>query len=74
MSNKMSDKMSDKDRSRMETILKYLESNESITSSTAAELIGEEIKTANRLLVKAVKLDILISKGKNKARIYLVKE
>ena len=74
MSNKMSNKMSDKDRSRMETILKYLESNESITSSTAAELIGEEIKTANRLLVKAVKLDILISKGKNKARIYLVKE
>lgn len=65
----MSDKMSDKDRSRMEAILKYLESNESITSSTAAELIGEEIKTANRLLVKAVKLDILISKGKNKAHI-----
>ena len=35
--------MSDKERSRMEIILKYLETNESITSSKAAEIIGEEI-------------------------------
>ena len=58
----------------MEAILKYLESNEFITSSKAAEIIGKDIKTANRLLLKAVKLDILISKGENKARVYLVKE
>lgn len=57
----------------MKLILNYLESNKSISSSKAAELINVEIKTANRLLVKAVETGILTTEGKNKARTYSLK-
>jgi ATP-dependent DNA helicase RecG len=73
MSDKMSEKMSDKERQRLEIILNYLKENTSITSSKAAELIGKEIKTANRLLVKAVNLGLFKTEGEYKNRIYLLK-
>ncbi len=73
LSDRMSDKMSDKERQRIEIILNYLKENTSITSSKAAELIGKEIKTANRLLVKAVNLGLFKSEGEYKNRIYLLK-
>lgn len=72
LSPKMSDKMSDKDKARLSVILDYLNDNESISSSKAASLIGEEIKTANRLLVKAVELGILEAQGFNKTRTYSI--
>ena len=73
LSDKMSDKMSDKERQRLEIILNYLKENTSITSSKAAELIGKEIKTANRLLVKAANLGLFKTEGEYKNRIYLLK-
>lgn len=69
----VSPKMSDKEKSRMAVILDYLNANESISSSKAARLIDEEIKTANRLLVKAVELGILEAQGFNKMRAYSIK-
>ena len=66
----MSESMSELERTRMQIILHYLDTNKEINSSIAAKLLKVEIKTASRLLLKAEKLDILKSYGKTKNKVY----
>ena len=66
----MSESMSELEKTRMQTVLQYLDTNKEIDSSIAAELLKVEIKTASRLLLKAEKLDILKSYGKTKNKVY----
>lgn len=66
----MSESMSELERTRMQIILHYLDTNKEINSSIAAKLLKVEIKTASRLLSKAAKLDILKSYGKTKNKVY----
>ena len=66
----MSESMSKLERTRMQIILHYLDTNKKINSSIAAKLLKVEIKTASRLLLKAEKLDILNSYGKTKNKVY----
>lgn len=70
MSKSMSESMSELEKTRMQTVLQYLDTNKEIDSSIAAELLKVEIKTASRLLLKAEKLDILKSYGKTKNKVY----
>ena len=70
MSESMSESMSELERTRMQIILHYLDTNKEINSSIAAKLLKVEIKTASRLLLKAAKLDILNSYGKTKNKVY----
>ena len=70
MSESMSELMSKLERTRMQIILHYLDTNKEINSSIAAKLLKVEIKTASRLLLKAEKLDILKSYGKTKNKVY----
>ena len=70
MSKSMSESMSELERTRMQIILHYLDTNKEINSSIAAKLLKVEIKTASRLLLKAEKLDILNSYGKTKNKVY----
>ena len=70
MSESMSKSMSELERTRMQIILHYLDTNKEINSSIAAKLLKVEIKTASRLLLKAEKLDILKSYGKTKNKVY----
>ena len=70
MSKSMSESMSELEKTRMQTVLQYLDTNKEIDSSIAAELLKVEIKTASRLLSKAAKLDILKSYGKTKNKVY----
>ena len=70
MSESMSESMSELERTRMQIILHYLDTNKEINSSIAAKLLKVEIKTASRLLLKAEKLDILNSYGKTKNKVY----
>ena len=70
MSESMSESMSKLERTRMQIILHYLDTNKEINSSIAAKLLKVEIKTASRLLLKAEKLDILNSYGKTKNKVY----
>lgn len=62
--------MSELERTRMQIILHYLDTNKEINSSITAKLLKVEIKTAGRLLSKAAKLDILNSYGKTKNKVY----
>ena len=62
--------MSELERTRIQIILHYLDTNKEINSSIAAKLLKVEIKTAGRLLSKAAKLDILNSYGKTKNKVY----
>lgn len=73
MSESMSEIMSELEIARMQVILQYLNTNDKINSTKAAELLWVEIKTASRLLSKAEKLEILDSKGKTKNKVYLRK-
>ncbi|MCI9176355.1 MAG: hypothetical protein HFH49_15760, partial [Lachnospiraceae bacterium] len=66
-----SESMSELERARMQIILIYLETNKEINSSVAAKLLEVEIKTANRLSLKAEKLNILKGTGKTKIRYIL---
>ena len=66
----MSESMSKLERTRMQIILHYLDTNKEINSSIAAKLLKVEIKTASRLLLKAEKLYILNSYGKTKNKVY----
>ena len=70
MSESMSKSMSELERTRMQIILHYLDTNKEINSSIAAKLLKVEIKTASRLLSKAAKLNILKSYGKTKNKVY----
>ena len=70
MSELMSESMSELERTRMQIILHYLDTNKEINSSIAAKLLKVEIKTASRLLLKAEKLDILKSYGTTKNKVY----
>ena len=70
MSKLMSESMSELERTRMQIILHYLDTNKEINSSIAAKLLKVEIKTASRLLLKGEKLDILNSYGKTKNKVY----
>ena len=70
MSESMSELMSKLERTRMQIILHYLDTNKEINSSIAAKLLKVEIKTASRLLLKGEKLDILNSYGKTKNKVY----
>lgn len=67
----MSESMSKLERTRMQIILHYLDTNKVINSSIAAKLLKVEIKTASRLLLKAEKLDILNSYGKQRIKYIL---
>ena len=69
-SKSMSESMSELERTRMQIILLYLDTNKKINSSIAAKLLNVEIKTASRLLSKAAKLDILKSYGETKNKVY----
>lgn len=70
MSESMSKLMPELERTRMQIILHYLDTNKEINSSIAAKLLKVEIKTASRLLSKAEKLYILNSYGKTKNKVY----
>lgn len=66
----MSESMSELERTRMQIVLQYLDTNKEINSSIAAKLLKVEIKTASRLLSRVAKLDILKSYGKTKNKVY----
>lgn len=66
----MYESMSKLEIARILVILKYLEENDFINSSKAAEMLHVEIKTAGRLLSKAYKIGVLDSKGKTKNKLY----
>lgn len=70
VSQEFDETMSELERTRMQIILRYLDTNKEINSSIAAKLLEVEIKTASRLLLKAEKLDILKSAGKTKNKVY----
>ena len=53
MSESVSESMSELERTRMQIILNYLDTNKEKNSSVAAKLLEVEIKTASRLLLKA---------------------
>ena len=64
----MSKSMSELERTRMQIIFRYLDTNKEINSSIAAKLLKVEIKTASQLLLTAEKLDILKSYEKKDKR------
>ena len=69
----MSNKMSNKEQDRLRAIVNYLDKNGVIAKSGAAKILGVENKTAQRILVKGVKLDILVSEGDRKSTTYRLK-
>ncbi len=67
---KMSNKMSNKEQERFKLIIVYLEKNDLITKTEAAKLLKVEDKTAQRLLSKAVELELLVTEGDFKGTVY----
>ena len=62
--------MSNKELERMDRIILYLETHNTITKSETAQILQIENKTAQRLLVKAEMLGILNGEGDYKGRKY----
>ena len=73
MSKSMSESMSELEIARIQVILQYLTVHDTINSAKAAELLDVEKKTASRLLSKAEKVEVLISKAKTKDKVYMKK-
>ncbi len=73
MSKSMSESMSELEIARIQVILQYLTVHDTINSAKAAELLDVEKKTTSRLLSKAEKVEVLISKGKTKDKVYMKK-
>ena len=70
MSDKVSDKMSELEKKRIKIIIENM-TESGISSREAADILGVEQKTANRLLAKAVINGILEQTGGNKNRRYI---
>lgn len=70
MAELMAESMTELERNRMNSVNEYLDSEKEINSSTAAELLSVEVRTARRLLNKAVKAGLLIAEGKTNDRVY----
>lgn len=66
------DKMSNKEQERFKIILEYLVNHEFATKAEISDLLDVEEKTAQRLLAKAVELELLITEGEYKSTIYKV--
>ena len=62
--------MSNKEQERFKLIIVYLEKNDFITKTEAAKLLKVEDKTAQRLLSKAVELELLVTEGDFKGTVY----
>ena len=73
MSDKMSDKMTEQEQRRIKIIIENM-SESGISSKEAAEILGVEQKTANRLLSKAVTNGILEGIGGNRNRRYIISD
>ncbi|MBR8722605.1 hypothetical protein IX325_000913 [Fusobacterium necrophorum subsp. funduliforme] len=70
----MTDKMTDKNRERMEVIIKYLSQHEYIDNKEVQNLLAVSEATAKRCLNKLVKENILEAVGEYKARKYIKRE
>ena len=70
ISESVSKSMSELEKTRMQTVLKYLDANKKTSSSIAAKLLDVEGKTVSRLVPKAEKLSILDSARKAKNKVY----
>lgn len=70
----MTDKMTDKNRERMEVIIKYLSQHDYIDNKEVQNLLAVSEATAKRCLNKLVKENILEAVGEYKARKYIKRE
>lgn len=70
----MTDKMTDKNRERMEVIIKYLSQHDYIDNKEVQNLLVVSEATAKRCLNKLVKENILEAVGEYKARKYIKRE
>lgn len=64
--------MSNKEQERFKIILEYLVNHEFATKAEISDLLDVEEKTAQRLLAKAVELELLITEGEYKSTIYKI--
>ena len=71
---KMTDKVTDKNRERIKLVIKYLSKNNSINNKEAQNLLNISESTAKRFLNKLIKENILEAVGEYKARKYIKKE
>ncbi len=71
---KTTDKVTDKNKERMEIIIKYLSQHDHIDNKEAQNLLGISEATAKRCLNKLVKENILEAVGEYKARKYIKRE
>ncbi|MCQ2248694.1 MAG: hypothetical protein MJZ50_06740 [Treponema sp.] len=62
--------MSNKEQERFKIILGYLGNHEFATKSEISNLLDVEEKTAQRLLAKAVELELLLTEGEYKSTVY----
>lgn len=70
LSEPMSEEMSELEINRFKKIWIYLTEHKSASSSEIAELLDVSVKTANRLLTKSVKNNLLCSEGSTSDRKY----
>ena len=73
MTDKVIDKMTDKNKERVKLLIKYLNQNDSISNKKAQSLLGISEATARRLLNSLVKENLLEAVGEYKARKYIKK-
>lgn len=74
VSKSVSESMSELEISRMQVVIKYLDTNGEINGAEAAKLLGVELKAASRLLSKAEKVKVLESHSKTKDKVYMRKQ
>ena len=70
---KVTDKVSDKNREKIKLVIKYLSQNNSINNKEAQNLLDISESAAKRFLNKLVKENILEAVGEYKARKYIKK-
>ena len=73
MTDKVIDKMTDKNNERVKLLMKYLDQNDSIGNKEAQSLLGISEATARRFLNSLVKENLLVAVGEYKARKYIKK-
>ena len=70
MSDKVSDKLTEKEKNFLKMLVKQLTVDEYLTTASMAEITGIPASTVRRYMTKFCELGVLYSEGKNKGKRY----
>ena len=70
MTDILSERLTDREKERIDPLFQYLKSHDVIDVRVAMQLTGKSSSTANRYIGRLVELGVLVQEGQSKSTVY----